>query len=441
MFATRLLPKSHKVRAWSKGRRLSGFFSAHTLNLNGRNDGPVGGTESRLLIPYDILFLIAKLLSNDLSALQAFTLVCSDWHAISRPFLLERIKVDDSLKTLGKLGELLDADSSISDFIRVVNVWLQGTYFESQAYEPWFYRLPTFLHQKLPRVYALEIEGLTESPLSSPFFQRLSQTSSITSLSLVDCYTIGNVLGNFIASLPQLLNLNIHCNRNAPNIHPTSFTSPPELIPPLQSVIYHGHGLRSFLEWLGPVATIKTVGLHIDNSDSLPVVGSLLRQLGGALECLELRILYKPWDENFCKSLSSLLSHSQLNVIATTTVKEHVDLSLHTNLRTIGLYGLDKPSTQFALSEITSLSLRIVTLSDLDGSPEACVDSENFVLDAMLSGRRFKGLKEVNLVYCGRATDSELGRVVRVVFPRLKRKGIFRMLRSSQHETVRKLTV
>lgn len=141
--------------------------------------------------------------------------------------------------------------------------------------------------------------------------------------------------------------------------------------------------------------------------------------------------------------VGSFRRHSSIhvaNTLAANPVKQHVDLTLHTNLRTLDLYGLDKPSTQFILSEITSLSLRFVTLSDLDGSPEACVDSENFVLDAMLSSRRFKTLREVNLVYCGKATDSELGRVVRVVFPRLKRKGIFRMLRSSQHETVRELT-
>lgn len=311
MFATHLLPKSRKVRAWSKGRRLSGFFSASAHQ--GRNDGLVGGTESRLSIPYDILFLIAKLLSNDLSALRAFALVCTDWHAISRPFLLERIRVDDSLKTLGKLGELLDADSSISDFIRVVTVRSRETQFgtQSSTNEPWFYRLPTFLHQRLPRVSFLEMEGLAESPLSSTFFQRLSQNSSITSLSLVDCFTIDDVLGNFITSLPQLLDLHIHSNRNALNTHPSSFTSRPEHIPPLQSVIYHGHGLRSFLDWLGPVATLKSVGLHIDDSDTLPVVGSLLRLVNSTLERLELRILYKTWDERFCGFLSSPFFHSR----------------------------------------------------------------------------------------------------------------------------------
>ncbi len=105
-------------------------------------------------------------------------------------------------------------------------------------------------------------------------------------------------------------------------------------------------------------------------------------------------------------------------------------------------YGLNKPSMQSALSETTSLLLRFVALSDLDGSPEACVDSENFVLDArpVLSGRWFKSLKKVNLVYYGRATDSEPRRVIGGVFVGLRGKGIFRMLGRLQYGTVRELT-
>lgn len=89
------------------------------------------------------------------------------------------------------------------------------------------------------------------------------------------------------------------------------------------------------------------------------------------------------------------------------------------------------------LSEINSLELHTVDLSDLDGSPEACVNAHNFVLDIILSGAKFKALKQVNLIYCGKATDSELRKVTRVVFRRLRARKILRMLRSSQHQTVR----
>ena len=246
--------------------------------------------------------MIALHLYLDWESLQAFSLVGREWRAASRSFVFQNITIDSHFMTLAELQKVLDADSSFGPLIRAVKLSFVEPSLRTQELECWLPYFPEVLCQRLPNVHSLELKCLPRCPFLPQFPQQLSGITSITSLILVNCDFLGGVLVDFASALPQLQDLQIHSHQDV--IYDSDMTVIGNTSRPmtqLRSVTYHRPELDAFLEWIGPIIAPTSLGVNVGHPESLSRLGALLRRLGGALQHLELRILYKTWNEDFCK--------------------------------------------------------------------------------------------------------------------------------------------
>lgn len=167
--------------------------------------------------------------------------------------------------------------------------------------EPWFNEVPRLIRERLPNVHSLEVIGLgyfLGKPPTEEFFKPLSQIPLLRRLSLVRCCIPNDALNSFVTNIPGLEDLHIH-NQWLYGFHTSppfdlSHIPPPRFLPPLRSFRYHnddrsGPSSFAFLQWIGLLGTLRSLGIHINRKGSSEKLGLLLSHLGSALEHVELR--------------------------------------------------------------------------------------------------------------------------------------------------------
>lgn len=258
-------------------------------------------------LPFDIIAHVTQCLWDDPHTLCTCTLLSRMWHEVCRPQILYKITIDvrrHKDEPLKRLEHLLDSDPSIHPLVRQIRIsFLESDRERGSSCQPWMYDFPRLLYQKLPCVGSLEIVGLglPEDDFPPIFYQQLRQATSIKRLSLVYSCILYEVLNSLVSSLQNLEELHIHGQWLASRIiGPDDFNldriPSPLRMPPLKSFYYHnddasGPSVHAFLNWVAPIRTLRSVGIHVDEVSSLKAVAEFIQQRGSTLENIELRFL------------------------------------------------------------------------------------------------------------------------------------------------------
>lgn len=268
-------------------------------------------------LPFDIIAYWVTFLRDDPGTLITCASLNRLWHQACRPHIFQRIVVDVRKHTtdpLVKLESFLDSDRSIGPLVQELRLrFLISDRERGNSYESWICDVPRLLLTRLPYVHSLEIIGLglPNDDFPPTFYEELQQLVYIKRLSLVYCCTLYDVLNGFVSNLPNLTELHIHGQWLATRLSgqddfDLDRIPLPRNIPKLKTFYYHnddasGPSTLAFLEWIRPIKTLKSVGIHIDRDIALKDVAQFFRERGDSLEQVEIRFLdrsdYWEWDE------------------------------------------------------------------------------------------------------------------------------------------------
>ena len=271
-----------------------------------------------ICLPYDLIAYVVQFLQDDPRTLHICASLSRMWHEVCRPQILQKVTIDVRKHTedpLKRLESLLDQDPSITLLVREIRVsFLTSGRERGSSCEPWIYDLPRLLFKKLPSVQSLEIVGLglPGDDFCPDFYQALQRLTSIKRLSLIYCCLLYDVLNSIIISFPNLEDLHIHGQWLAARLHgdddfDLDRIPPLPRIPALKTFYYHnddtsGPSTHAFLNWIKPIHSLRSIGIHVDSDAQLKQVAAFLRERGPHLEHLEIRFLscadYWEWDND-----------------------------------------------------------------------------------------------------------------------------------------------
>ena len=282
-------------------------------------------------IPFDIITHVAQWLPRTAPELAACNAVSCAWHLIFRRIIFCQLSLrgspngtypgahgqrnqNDPVKSpLQKLCVLLDQDPSIRDLVLTVQVRFDTHDPYASTHEPWFFDVPKFIHQQLPKVSTISFHALGEiyaEPLDA-FCADLTLLTTVRSISFLRCCIPYRVVNGMVCSLPCLEDLHIHNQwlANGDGPFDLEIIPAPTCLPPrLKTFLYHntrisGPTTSAFMNWIMPMKTLTAIGIHIDRVDAVPIVGRVLAGLGDSLEFLELRIIDDPWGSRWSSGL------------------------------------------------------------------------------------------------------------------------------------------
>lgn len=255
-------------------------------------------------LPFELICHIASFLWADISSVRACSLTSRLFWNATMPMIYHNITLKGQ-PNLDRLRDFLTMDIQKAHWVRLLRIDGQRI-----RLVPWTARVPSLLLGVLPRLYTLELHGLTYADyFDQPFFLSLSAHSTVRELVVVDCRFNLNTLQAFICALPSLEILSIKLDRfHGKNTNLGTNGGPPLIHRPrlVSLSLLSGTSLWfiSIYHWLGSAGSLQ--GLR-----------SLILQTNtsGGLAGLELNMSIP--------AIGQSLQHLDLKGIAPQTIKEN----------------------------------------------------------------------------------------------------------------------
>ncbi|KZT04669.1 uncharacterized protein LAESUDRAFT_727847 [Laetiporus sulphureus 93-53] len=375
-------------------------------------------------MPFELLSQIVRYLLKDSAAVKAFSQTCHSWNAAGKPALFHAVTLD-SVERLEELCSLTDNNPAIATWIHEIHLNCDALYGEAEDASPaLIFAFVDILQGKLENLQTLALNNLSSfrGYASRDFFNKLSQFSTVTSLTFRRCTLPVDVWNPLISSFPHLSDLHVHSlsfNHSSEGIWVELQNFPRcSRIPPITSFRCHSVNrdmhMRLFGRWFQESMhspTLRTVSIYIFHHWELEELGQFLRWLGDSLENLEIL---------FLTMKGQALSYS--------AIKRCMKLSTCTQIRTLRLHDPGHRSVHFFLLCVPAANLRRMDFTLTFYRPELLKSTVDCAqLDAMLTGKTYRGLETVCFTYVGPLSRDMVEREVRSRFPKLSKRVVIQV--------------